>query len=63
MRLPKGYEKYVMKGVESYSCNQRLNLHEPRITDFADIIREKLGVPSKNEVEKVKERLRKLGYI
>jgi len=46
-----------------YSCNQKLGLSHPKITDFADIIREKLGVPSKNEMEKVKERLRRLGYV
>lgn len=45
-----------------YSCNKRLNLKEPKITDFADIIRENLGVPTRQEVRKIKERLKELGY-
>lgn len=45
-----------------YSCNENLNLHSPKITDFAAIIRQKLGVPSRH-IELVKARLRKLGYI
>lgn len=46
-----------------YSCNQRLNLHEPKITDFADIIKRELGVPTKDEIERVKSRLKELGYF
>ncbi len=46
-----------------YSSNESLNLKRPRITDFARIIREKLGVPSKQEIEEIKERLRSLGYV
>jgi len=45
-----------------YSCNEPLNLKNPKITDFAEIILQKLGVPSKKEVEEIKERLRSLGY-
>lgn len=45
-----------------YSCSEKLNLKNPKITDFADIIRKKLGVPSKRDIEKIKERLRRLGY-
>ena len=26
-----------------YSCNRRLNLHEPKVTDFADVIKRELG--------------------
>ena len=46
-----------------YSCNQKLNLHEPKITDFADIIKRELGAPTKNEIEQVKKKLEKLGYF
>lgn len=46
-----------------YSFNQRVGLHNPKITDFADIIRQKLGVPSKSEIEQVRKRLQDLGYI
>lgn len=46
-----------------YSCNQRLNLHKPKITDFAEIIRGKLGVPSRSHIEEVKKRLKGLGYV
>lgn len=28
-----------------YSCNRRLKLHEPKVTDFADIIKRELGHP------------------
>ncbi len=46
-----------------YSCNQRIGLHNPQITDFANIIRQKLGVPSKTEIEQVRKRLQDLGYL
>jgi len=46
-----------------YSCNEKLNLKNPKITDFSDVIRKKLGVPSKRDIEKTKERLLRLGYI
>ena len=46
-----------------YSCNENLKLKNPKITDFADIIREKLAVLSKRDTEKIKEKLRRLGYI
>lgn len=46
-----------------YSSNQKLGLHKPKMTDFADIIRQRLGVPSKGDIEKVKKRLQELGYI
>jgi len=46
-----------------YSCNQKLNLRNPKITDFADLIRKKLGIPSKTEVEEIKKRLRGWGYV
>jgi len=46
-----------------YSCNEKLNLKNPKITDFTDIIRKRLGVPSKQETEKIEKRLRALGYV
>jgi predicted AlkP superfamily pyrophosphatase or phosphodiesterase len=46
-----------------YSSNEKLNLRNPKITDFTDIIRRKLGVPSKQDAEKIKKRLLKLGYM
>ena len=46
-----------------YSCNRRLNLQKPKITDFFHIVLEQLGIPSQSEMERVKERLRRLGYI
>lgn len=46
-----------------YSCNQRVGLHNPKITDFANMIRQKLGVPSKREIEQVRKRLQDLGYL
>jgi len=46
-----------------YSCNHRVDLHNPKMTDFADIVRQKLGAPSKDEIDEVKKRLRELGYI
>ena len=46
-----------------YSCNHRVGLHNPKMTDFADIIRQKLGAPSRSEIDEVKKRLRELGYI
>jgi predicted AlkP superfamily phosphohydrolase/phosphomutase len=45
-----------------YSSNKPINLKRPKITDFAHIIREKLGIPSKHEIKEIKERLRSLGY-
>lgn len=46
-----------------YSCNEPLKLKNPKITDFADIIRKKLGVQSEQDTEKIRENLRRLGYI
>ena len=46
-----------------YSSNQPLNLNEPKITDFAGIIRERLGGPSQKEFDTVRNRLKELGYI
>ncbi len=46
-----------------YSSNKRLGLHEPKITDFADIIKQELGVPSEEEIEQVKRRLEEWGYF
>ena len=46
-----------------YSCNQRLNLYKPRITDFAGIIQQKLGAPSRSDIDKIKKRLQDLGYV
>jgi len=45
-----------------YSSNKPINLKHPKITDFANIIQEKLGIPSKHEIKEIKERLRSLGY-
>lgn len=58
-----GQEKGLHTPNAFYSCNERVGLHNPKITDFADIVRKKLGVPSKGEIEKVKKRLQELGYI
>jgi len=46
-----------------YSSNEILNLNEPKITEFADIVRQKLGAPSKDDIENIKERLKRLGYF
>ena len=46
-----------------YSCNETLKLKDPKITDFADIIRKKLGVHSEQDTKKIREKLRRLGYI
>jgi len=46
-----------------YSCNKKLNLKNPKITDFTDIIRKRLGVSSKQDTEKIEKRLRGLGYV
>lgn len=46
-----------------YSCNQILNLHEPKITDFGNIIKREIGAPTKSEIESVKNRLKELGYF
>jgi predicted AlkP superfamily phosphohydrolase/phosphomutase len=46
-----------------YSCNQVLELKNPKMTDFSKIIEGKLGLPSKEDLEKVKEHLKALGYI
>ena len=46
-----------------YSFNQKVGLHNPKITDFINVIRQKLGVPSKSEIGQVKKRLQDLGYL
>ena len=58
-----------------YSCNIRLMPKPKEITDFfgiimnelktteKNLIKERIGEPKKSEDEKIKERLRKLGYI
>lgn len=46
-----------------YSCSEPLDLKNPKITDFASIILQKLGVPSKKETDEIKEKLRSLGYF
>jgi len=58
-----GQRKGLHTSYGFYSCNLRLNLNSPKITDFADIIREKLGVPTKHEIAQVRERLKRLGYL
>jgi len=58
-----GQKRGIHTNYGFYSCNQKLNLIFPKITDFVDIICKKLGVPSKTEIDKIKERLQSLGYI
>jgi predicted AlkP superfamily phosphohydrolase/phosphomutase len=45
-----------------YSSNVKLGLSDPKITDFADIIRSYLGLPSREEEMKIYKHLKSLGY-
>jgi len=58
-----GQEKGLHTPNAFYSCNQKIGLHNPRMTDFADVIRKKLGAPSRDDVSRVKKRLQELGYF
>jgi len=58
-----GQEKGVHTPYGFYSCNHKLILQKIKITDFSDIILQKLGIPSKSDIENIKGRLRRLGYL
>lgn len=58
-----GQEKGLHTPNAFYSCNEKVDLLNPKITDFSDIVRRKLGAPSRREIEKVKGRLLELGYF
>lgn len=45
-----------------YSCNKKLGLNEPKLTDFADIIRAHLGLPSREDEQRISKHLKSLGY-
>lgn len=55
------------KGVHThdafFSSNHELNVSAPKITDFYNIILKKLGVPTRQETDIIRERLKSLGYI
>lgn len=44
------------------SCNKKLKLKNPKITDFAEVIRSQLGLPTREEEMKVYKHLKSLGY-
>lgn len=46
-----------------YSSSRKLGLNHPKITDFADVIRSYLGLPSREDEKKVWKHLRNLGYF
>lgn len=45
-----------------YSSNEKLELNNPKITDFADTIRSYLGLPTREEEVKIYRHLKSLGY-
>jgi len=46
-----------------YSINRKMNLKNPRIIDFFNIIRNFFGALTEEEEEKIKKHLRELGYF
>lgn len=46
-----------------YSSNQALDLNEPEITDFYELVMERFNLPGRADKEKVEEKLQELGYI
>jgi len=46
-----------------YSVDKILDLGAPDITDFYDVIMDELNLPTREETEKIKARLHKLGYF
>jgi len=57
-----GHKKGVHTPHGFYSCNRRLKLINPKITDFAEALRSCLGLPSREEELKIYRRLKSLGY-
>jgi predicted AlkP superfamily pyrophosphatase or phosphodiesterase len=58
-----GQKKGVHTPYGFYSCNLKLELNDPKITDFAGIIRSQLGLPTREEEIAIYKRLKRLGYV
>jgi len=58
-----GQNKGIHNKNAFYSCNYELDLQQPKITDFFDIILNKMGIPSKEDFEKIQKKLKDWGYI
>lgn len=57
-----GHKKGFHTPYGFYSSNTKLDLKDPKITDFADTIRRYLGLPTREEELKVYRHLKSLGY-
>jgi hypothetical protein len=58
-----GHRKGMHTPYGFYSCNEKLKLKNPKITDFAEVIRSYFGLPSREEEIKIYQRLKDLGYV
>lgn len=58
-----GQKRGVHTSYGYYSSNKKLGLNHPKITDFADIIRSHLGLPSREDEKRVWKHLKSLGYV
>lgn len=57
------FEEGTHSNYAFYSANKELELEDPHITDFYDIIMGKLNLPTSEDKEKMRKKLKELGYI
>ena len=58
-----GHQKGMHTPYGFYSCNEKLGLKNPKITDFAGVVRSYFGLPSREEEMEIYRRLKSLGYV